>query len=253
MQHAEDITGLSAQATDGECRDRLVALGTIAAGLVHEVNNALAPVLLQLEAMELELRRLRAAAPAAAAEVARVEARWRAARDGACHVRDVARDVLAFARPGRAVLVPVDVGDALRHAVALAGPRLTSRAALCLELAEVPAVRATEVRLAHVFLNLLLNAALAIPAGAADRHRVTVRTRADAGAVVVTVADTGCGIAAADLPRLFDPCFTTRGDADGNGLGLSFVRAVVTALGGDVAVDSRVGEGTEVRVRLPAA
>jgi signal transduction histidine kinase len=239
---------------DMECRERLLALGTVAAGLVHEVNNAILPVLLHLEAMEVELARLRAALPAGAAdELARVTARWSDARDGAANLRAIARDVLALARKDRDELEPTAVTPALRHALALAGPRLTDRAVVVEQLADVPDVRATDTRLTHVFLNLLINAAHAIPPGEPLRHRITARVWSEPGQVIVAIDDTGAGIDPVHLPRLFDPCFTTRADDEGTGLGLAFVHSAVTSLGGTVTVHSRLGEGTQFRVSLPVA
>jgi len=112
---------------------------------------------------------------------------------------------------------------------------------------------ANEARLGQVFLNLLVNAAQAIPDGQVERNEIALRTFADEkGHVVVEVADTGSGIASEHLERLFDPFFTTKPVGVGTGLGLSICHGIVSGLGGEIQVDSQVGKGTRVRVVLPA-
>jgi CheY-like chemotaxis protein len=105
-----------------------------------------------------------------------------------------------------------------------------------------------------VFLNLLINAAHAIPEGAADRHRIRVATSTgEDGGAVIEIEDTGEGIAAARLERIFDPFFTTKPIGVGTGLGLSICRNLVRAMGGEIEVESVPERGSLFRVRLPAA
>jgi signal transduction histidine kinase len=129
---------------------------------------------------------------------------------------------------------------------------IAERALLERHYDEVPPVEANESRLAQVILNLLLNAAQAVPEGDPAGHRITVSTRARAGSVVVEVADTGQGIPAAIVGRIFDPFFTTKPVGVGTGLGLSICHGIVSAHGGEISVESEEGRGTTVRVVLPA-
>jgi CheY-like chemotaxis protein len=102
-------------------------------------------------------------------------------------------------------------------------------------------------------LNLVVNAAQAIPEGAADQNEIRVVTRLDdRGRVVVEVHDTGSGIAEAVLPRIFDPFFTTKPVGVGTGLGLAICHRIVAAAGGQLTVESQVGKGTVFRTTLPA-
>jgi CheY-like chemotaxis protein len=113
-------------------------------------------------------------------------------------------------------------------------------------------VEANEARLGQVFLNLIVNAAQALPDGFANKHRISVRTRMDAlGRVVAEVEDTGPGIPTELLPRLFTPFFTTKPRGVGTGLGLSICRRIVMSFGGEINVDSVVGRGTLFSVALP--
>jgi CheY-like chemotaxis protein len=104
-----------------------------------------------------------------------------------------------------------------------------------------------------VLLNLLVNAAQALPEGAAERNHVTVTTRRDGEHVVVEVRDSGRGIAPDVLPRIFDPFFTTRPVGNGIGLGLSIAHRLTTTMGGTITVESKPGQGTLFRVALPLA
>jgi signal transduction histidine kinase len=115
-------------------------------------------------------------------------------------------------------------------------------------------VNASEAGLAQVFLNLLRNAAHAIPEGHVDDHAVTVRCRLDAHtSVVVEIADTGSGIPRELRSRVFSPFFTTKPAGIGTGLGLSICHRIVTDLDGEISFETEVGQGTLFRVSLPAS
>jgi two-component system, cell cycle sensor histidine kinase and response regulator CckA len=232
--------------------ERLASVGLLAAGVAHEVNNPLSFVIGNLELMASEIAGRLKARPEDALHA--LEAMVRDAREGADRVRTIVRDLKAFSRVGEPRLAPLDVRTPLEAAIAMASNEVRHRARLEVDLAPVPAVMAEEGRLAQVFLNLLINAAQAIPEGAADRNaiRVTVRPDPDGG-VRVEVADTGVGMEPAHLARIFDPFFTTKGLGVGTGLGLSICHGVVTDLGGRIDVESAPGQGTTVRVILPRA
>ncbi|HET8733566.1 MAG TPA: ATP-binding protein, partial [Anaeromyxobacteraceae bacterium] len=227
--------------------DRMATVGTMAAGVAHEINNPLAYVLANLDFALGELG-------PAAAEGAEVRRALGEARDGAVRVREIVRDLKAFSRGGEAARERLDVGRVLQSAVALAQNEIRHRARLSLELQEVPAVMGSEHRLGQVFLNLLINAAQAIPEGAADANLVNVATSvAGDGRVAVEITDTGAGIAAETLPHIFDPFFTTKPVGVGTGLGLSIVHGIVTGMGGELRVHSEPGRGSIFTVLLPPA
>src|SRR5262249_27955289 len=121
------------------------------------------------------------------------------------------------------------------------------------DIQPVPMVKANESRLGQVFLNLLLNAAQAIPDGAAAEHEIRIRTRTDPlGRAVVEISDTGKGIPDELRARVFDPFFTTKPVGEGTGLGLSICLGIVRSLGGEILLESEVGKGSTFRVALPA-
>jgi PAS domain S-box-containing protein len=253
-----DVTERKRMNTRLEIADRMASIGTLAAGVAHELNNPLAYV---LGNVEYSLDRLNELGPAAAAGGERAQEALREcgtaldeARSGAERMRDIVADMKLFSRAGEDSRAPVQVGAALRAALSLADHEIRHRARIVLELEPVPPVLANESRLSQVFLNLLVNAAQAIPDGHADRNEIRVTVRSDgAGRVQIAVRDTGCGIAREHRKRLFDPFFTTKPVGIGTGLGLSICHGIVTALGGEIDVESEVGKGTTFRVTLPAA
>jgi CheY-like chemotaxis protein len=128
------------------------------------------------------------------------------------------------------------------------------RAQLVRDYDALPAVWANEARLGQVFLNLLVNATQAIPAGAAAHNEIRVSGHADAaGRAVIEVRDTGSGIEADHLARIFEPFFTTKPLNVGTGLGLALCRAVIGSLDGEITVESAPGAGTVFRIVLPGA
>ncbi|HXX66356.1 MAG TPA: ATP-binding protein [Polyangiaceae bacterium] len=240
-------------------RDRMAALGTLSAGVAHEINNPLTYLLVNLEHV---LRRLRAAsasndpfaelANGASGGLTGMVHSLQQAVEGANRVKQIVRDLSKFAQGNVEQRGMVDVRGIVESANQMAWHEIRHRARLVKSLAEVPPVDANEALLGQVFLNLLVNAAQAIPEGQADRHEIRVSTRTDdLGNAVVEVTDTGTGIRPENLPRIFDPFFTTKGE--GTGLGLSISHGTIKALGGEIQVASVPGEGTTFRVVLPPA
>ena len=229
--------------------ERLASLGMLAAGVAHEVNNPLTFVLGNLELIEHDVARMRGSAPDGVVE--KLEQRLRDARMGAERVRAIVRDLNAFSREDERPLHPVDVCATLDASLAMTENEIRHRARLVRDFGSLATVLADEGRLSQVFVNLLLNAAHAIPEGEANRHEIRVVTRPGPGVVHIEVHDTGAGIPRDVLPRIFDPFFTTKAVGAGTGLGLSVCHAIVTALGGRIELESTPGQGTTARVVLP--
>ena len=237
--------------------DRMAAVGTLASGLAHEINNPLACVTANLELLREEI-----APPSDTPSPARVPppkmtpeemlAALDDAREGAERVRIIVRDLRLFARGDAGERGPVDVGAVLQAAERMAGNMVKSRARVVQEHAPLPPVDGNATRLCQVFVNILVNAAQAIVAGAPEDNEVRVRAAVDGDEVLVEVRDTGVGIPPDVRSRIFDPFFSTRGIGGGHGLGLSVCHGIVTALGGHISVDEGPdGRGTVVRVGLP--
>lgn len=245
---------------------RMASVGTLAAGVAHEINNPLAFVITNVDAAIRRIASLDRRSGASRSgpwgrahgdgrvppsELSEVLSLLEDAREGAERVRLIVRDLHTFSRAEGDRRGPVDVRRVLDSCVHMAMNEIRHRARVVRSFGEVPPVEASEPRLAQVFLNLVVNAAQAIPEGLAEQNEIELSTRCDAaGRVVVEVRDTGTGIAPEALGRIFDPFYTSKGE--GLGLGLAICHAIVTALGGLIEVESRPGEGSTFRVVLPA-
>jgi two-component system, cell cycle sensor histidine kinase and response regulator CckA len=236
--------------------ERMASVGTLAGGVAHEINNPLAFVIINLEFVAETLASLISAppeSPSARAALLREAAEAIAnTQQGADRVRRIVRDLTVFSRAESEAREPTDVRAVLKACVQVAQNELRHRARVVEDYGPVPLVMASEGRLGQIFLNLLMNAAHAIPEGAADRNQVVIVTRADRdGRAVVEVRDTGQGIQPEVVARIFDPFFTTRTIGKGTGLGLYICYGIVDALGGEIQVEAEPRKGSVFRVLLP--
>ena len=227
--------------------ERLVTVGTLAAGMAHEINNPLTYVrgnidfaLSRFEESPVDLE---------------IVEGLREAHEGVIRVSRIVRDLLIFSRVRQDGLGPVDLHEVVDFALRIAANHVKHRAELVRNRPEGPLlVLASQGRLGQVVLNLLMNAVDAIPEDDRAEHRIVVTTRRGGdGRVMLEVADTGRGIAPEDLPRIFDPFFTTKAPGDGMGLGLSICHANVQSFDGELLVESEVGRGSTFTVLLQPA
>ncbi len=235
---------------------KMAAVGTLAAGVGHEINNPLAYIVSNLEFANAEAAMLGRELPAGSSGGKRLEDMDRALREalhGAERVRRIVQDLKNFSRGDEEARGPVDLHAVLDSAAKLAANELRPRARLVKEYGDFAWVDGNESRLAQVFLNLIINAAQAFPEGQAALHEVRLVTRRAGERVVAEVRDNGCGIPPEVMGRIFDPFFTTKPVGVGTGLGLALCHRFITAMGGDIAVESEPGKGTVVRVTLGAA
>jgi PAS domain S-box-containing protein len=237
--------------------DRMVSVGTLAAGIGHEINNPLAALMANLEFISSCLDA--AEPPPAGGQEERnahalreLRAPLADARDAAERVRVIVRDLKIFSRsPLEGASTQVDVNATLESSLRMAQHEIRHRARLVKDYGVIPLVQANEARLGQVFLNLVINAAQSLPDGRADKHRIRVRTRLEGGRVVVEVSDTGAGIPPELLGRIFDAFFTTKEVGVGTGLGLAISQRIISDLGGELTVESVVGTGSTFRVSIP--
>ncbi len=228
---------------------RMASLGTLAAGIGHEINNPLSYVVANLAFASETLGPI-----ADRPQVAEALGALSEAAEGARRVGNIVRDLRRVSRAEGRQRVEVDLHAEIRTALGLAQNEIRHRASLELRLDPVPAVEASPSQLGQVFLNLLVNAAHAIPDGQADRHVIRVACyTAEDGRPAVEVADSGSGISAAVRPHIFEPVFTTKPLGTGTGLGLSICHGIVASLGGEIEVESEEGRGSLFRVLLPPA
>ncbi|GAC1536541.1 MAG: hypothetical protein NVS2B9_02340 [Myxococcales bacterium] len=232
--------------------DRMSSVGTLAAGVAHELNNPLAWIVGNLSFAIEELERLGPGAQGLRDRTAEVVQSLREAQVGADRMRTIVGDLKTFSRGDEAKLGPVDLNSVLISSLNIAANEIRHRARLSIDLGRVPLVEANEARLGQIFLNLLVNAAQAIATGKVADNEVSVTTRTSAqGQAVVEVRDTGAGIPREIAPRIFDPFFTTKPVGVGTGLGLSICHNLVVSFGGEIQMESEPGKGALFRVLLP--
>jgi len=238
--------------------DRLASVGTLAAGVAHEINNPLSYTLENLATLVEQLGALGAESQRTttyelAARLQPLSEIAREAEQGAARVRDIVRDLRMFSRTPEERRVSVDVRAVMESTLQMAMNEIRHRARLVRRYEDdLPAVEANESRLAQVFLNLLINATHAIPEGnVAGNEIVVALRRGDENRVVVEVIDSGIGIAPEHVERIFEPFFTTKAFGAGTGLGLSVCHGIVSSLGGRITVESRPGS-TKFCIELPS-
>lgn len=243
-----------------ETAQRVASLCTMAAGIAHEINNPLAITISNVAFVEAEMEIARsdlATAPEGARWMMLMDGWLEALKDasaGAERVRKVVatmRSLSGLAKPSREIL---DVTHLLEQALKLTNVALRQKARLVRAYGTTPFVHVDENQLVGVFVTLLDNAAEAIDEGAPETNEIRLSTYTDdAGRAVIEVTDTGKGIPRAQLTKIFDPFFSTKGLGAGMGVGLSVSHTFVAAAGGELTVESEVGRGTTFRVSLPAA
>jgi signal transduction histidine kinase len=234
---------------------RLAAVGQLAAGIAHEINNPLAYIGANLRLLR-ERWTLLGDAWRGAAEKPDLDelfgegiAMLDESLEGVERTAAIVRDVRVFSHGGSESRELLDPNQVVERALRVAEPHVRRRAEVERALAEVPPVEGSRRELEQVVLNLVINAAQAIR----GQGHVRVATRRRGSEVEIAVADDGCGIPPEVIERIFDPFFTTKPVGEGTGLGLSISHEIVRRHGGRILVESEVGRGTEVRVRLPAA
>jgi PAS domain S-box-containing protein len=220
---------------------RLEALGTLAGGVAHEINNALVPVIALTKMVAGKL-------PDGSRERRNLDTVVTAAKRS----RDLVKQILAFSRKeveGREY-ESVDLGAVLHEALRLMRATLPASIGVAEEIAPVPAITGAANQLHQVIVNLMTNAAHAI---GHEQGKITVRLQpeADGAHLILSIADSGCGMDETTRARIFEPFFTTKQVGEGTGLGLSMVHSIVKDHAGRIAVESAPGQGTRFDIVLP--
>ena len=238
----ETIEALNRRTNELAHHQRLETIGTLTSSIAHEFNNLLTPIMgysiLALERIPQEDTELYDA-------ILEIYDASRKAKDIIARLSDLSRK---NAPENFRLLSPDNLA---RRVLDVAAPARPARVEVETDLqAGTLRIRGNETQLSQMLLNLVLNGFQAIPA---EGGTLTVATAADGGWVRFTVKDTGVGIDPAIRPYLFEPFFTTKESGKGTGLGLAIVQQVVEAHGGEIAVESKPGEGAAFIIHLPAA
>jgi len=259
--------------------EKLAAVGTLAAGMAHEINNPLAFaannvavlerdigfVLQILQRYQEALPDLRAANPERADAIARlqddIELSYlqenliritQATRKGLGRVAQIVQNLRNFAQIDRAEIGEIDVNESINQSLAMIGDVLArQRVAVHRDFTAVPKLEGSPAQINQVFLNLLMNGMQAIEAAGKSAGQIQIATRRVGNEVVIEVEDDGCGIPPDVLSKIFDPFFTTKPVGRGTGLGLSLTHGIISEHGGRIEVKSSVGTGSQFRIHLP--
>jgi len=248
---AETRMELEAQLREAQ---KLEALGCLAGGLAHEINNMLQPI---IGLTELVMEDVPPDCQAQNNLVRVIEAAQRAKR--------ITQQVLTFSHSDSAGAGPLQLGSALRNMADMVNVLVPRTVELVWRIAAIPlVVRADETQMAQVLINLIRNAVDAIGPSGGVIEVTTDAVQLDEVAegawlhpaghyAVLTVRDSGCGMDAATLARIFDPFYTTKPVGHGTGLGLPVVYGIVASWGGNIVAESGVGQGTTMRILMPTA
>ena len=255
--------------------EKLASIGQLAAGVAHEINNpigfvnsnmgALDKYLIDLLQLVQAYEKAEGAMSPAAPELAAVKALKeqidlqylkedvvslvKESKDGLERVKKIVQDLKDFSRLGNAELVQSDLHKCLDSTLNVVANEIRYKAEVVKEYGSIPEVECVPSQLNQVFMNLVVNAAQAIP----ERGQIKIATGTRDEWVWVAISDTGAGIAAENLSRIFDPFFTTKPVGSGTGLGLSVSHTIVAKHHGRIEVQSQVGTGTTFQVWLPIA
>ena len=227
--------------------ERMASVGTLAAGVAHEINNPLTWVLGNLEELEEGLMAMHRADPRELLE------RAREAAEGARRIRAIVKALKTFSHGADDRREPVQMESALEVALKVARNELRYRVTVKRAFGTTAPVLVNEGRLSQVFLNLVVNASQAFAEPDPDRNVLRLSTWEDGDQIVAEVRDNGPGIAPDLQSKLFDPFFTTKPVGVGTGLGLSICHNIIRSVDGSIEVESELGAGTAFRVRIPRA
>jgi PAS domain S-box-containing protein len=239
-----DVTERNRLRRQTSLNEKLATVGTLAAGVVHEINNPATSVLGLLDMMTDLLD-----GPRDEALLEQVVVLAGRAREQTRHLCEIVGSLKGFARMDAEDFVPADVNAVLDAALVMVHHETRHKARIEKDYASLPGIMGHPGRLQQLFVNLLVNAAQAMDEAPA-RNRITVRTRLEEDYVRVEVEDTGSGIPDAVLGNIFDPFFTTKAPGVGTGLGLPICHEIVRQHGGEIGVESREGEGTRFFLTL---
>jgi signal transduction histidine kinase len=261
LLYVRDVT----EERDSEVRrlqsEKLASIGMLAAGVAHEINNPASFVLANVESLAGMLRSLEEklrADPVAARKLGVKDLLFEAmtvvqeSKEGMARIHRIVRDLHSFSRVDDGAPAVSDVNAAVESALSMLRNELRYRTLVERTLEARQPVRGSAARLGQVFLNLIINAAHALPEARLRHNRLQVRSFDDGKQVVVEVEDNGPGISPEVMPHIFESFFTTKPAGVGTGLGLPISREIVRSLGGEVTAENVKGQGALFRVRLPA-
>jgi len=234
--------------------EKMASLGTLSAGIAHEINNPLTFVITNLDLISGyvgkmdELRDL----DDTRKKVADIKECVQECADGAARIKRIVQDLLAFSHTSQGKINCVDINELLDRTVRILWNEIKYRADIVKDYKALTHIWVDSNQISQVFLNIIINASNAIKKNtASEKGKISIATAEDDKFITITIADTGCGIPERDLPCIFDPFFTTKEVGKGTGLGLSVSYGIIKKHGGRITVDSCEGKGCKFTVLIP--
>ncbi|GMR07205.1 MAG: hypothetical protein BMS9Abin26_0207 [Gammaproteobacteria bacterium] len=254
--------------------EKLAAVGQLAAGVAHEINNPIGFVMSNLNTARSYLDELATYAESLQQKSAAAAA-WREAgldgvvedfRDllqesleGSERVAQIVHDLMGFSNDDAMSWESIDINTCVQAACNVTSGEISRHAELLTDLGELPPIYCQQGSLAQVLLNLLLNAGRAVRDAGREDGEIRIQTRLEPGhggdtdKICIRITDNGMGMAPETMARVFDPFFTTHDVGEGTGLGLTLSRDIIQAHQGHIEIDSEAGTGTTVTVYLPVS
>ncbi len=253
MVVVNDVTERNQLRTQALLNDKLAMVGTLSAGIAHEINNPIAWILANLNFIKAQVNTLyEDAVPAQKKEMSKFESIINESIDGAARISSIVHDLKGFARVNEVEIKPINLHDTLNAVINMASPSFKFRAKIEKNFTDsLPKLMVSSGKSHQVFLNLIMNAAQAIPENNLENNKISITTQREGDFIRVDICDTGSGIAPENLPRIFEPFFTTKKVGQGTGLGLSICHDIIYKLGGKIMVKSVVGKGSTFSVYFP--
>lgn len=217
--------------------EKLVSLGQLAAGIAHEINNPLTNISLNVQILKDRL---------AGKEGTEIINRLDAIEKNVSKASNIAKELLQFSRKTEATMQPVEINSVIKGALTLMQYKFKD-IVVHNSSDDMPDITGDPLKLEQVFINVLDNAAEAMPRGGEVRIECTCSSQW----INVSISDSGRGIPKKDISKVFDPFYSTKEVGTGTGLGLSICYGIITQHGGDIEIESTVGRGTSVNIRLP--
>lgn len=228
--------------------EKMASLGTLAAGIAHEINNPLSFLVSNLESLRDYIRNgfkeTSLEKQNSKTTLEDLRAMVQESLEGALRIKKIVRDLRTFSRRSEAQKISVDINQILESALSILWNEIKYKITLIKDYQVKSSLLAEPTQLSQVFLNILINASQAI----SEKGTISLSTTEDTKNIYIKISDTGCGIPKDVLPRIFDPFFSTK---KGVGLGLSVSYNIIKQHAGDIKVESKLGYGTTFTIQLP--
>lgn len=245
-----DVTESKRLESSIQLNDRLMSLGTLVAGIGHEINNPLAYSILNLDIIQSELMELFEEHEAEKIEL--INQKIEIAHRGLQRVAGIVKGLKAFSRSAElAEVTKIELNECIDGAIEIGASIINHRGRVEKDYETPLFIKGNATKVIQVFLNLLVNAAHALDEANFSTNLISIQTRSHQDGVQIMITDTGAGISPENLKKIFDPFFTTKEVGVGSGLGLPICHGIVSTMGGSISFESKIGFGTKVILTFP--